>query len=93
MVLTAAHDKHEARGTGFKHLTPTREAIQTLLQKLSVRLESEEVPVDSSLGRVLAEDIISKVDLPPFDKAAMDGLPSRLKTRTVPQPQHQSPCS
>jgi len=74
MVSTAAHDKHEARGTGFKHLTPTREAIQTLLQKLSVRLESEEVSVDSSLGRVLAEDIISKVDLPPFDKAAMDGF-------------------
>jgi molybdenum cofactor synthesis domain-containing protein len=74
MVSTREHDRHEARGTGFKHLTPTRKVIQTLLRELSVKLESEEVPVHMSLGRVLAENITSEVDMPPFDIAAMDGF-------------------
>jgi molybdopterin molybdotransferase len=30
-----------------------------------------------SLNRVLAEDVISDVDMPPFDKAAMDGFACR----------------
>ena len=74
MESTASHDKHEARGTGFKHLTPTREAIQTLLQTLSVKLEEEEVAVDMSLGRIIAAEVISSVDVPPFDRSAMDGF-------------------
>ena len=61
-------------GAGFKHLTPTHEAIQTLLQNLSVELEKEQVAVDASLGRIVAADVISDVDLPPFDRAAMDGF-------------------
>ncbi len=74
MASTASHDKHEARGAGFKHLTSTREAIQTLLQKLSVKLEEEQVAVDMSLGRIIAADVISSVDVPPFDRSAMDGF-------------------
>jgi molybdopterin molybdotransferase len=31
------------------------------------------VAVDAALGRVLAEDVASPVDLPPFDHSAMDG--------------------
>ena len=74
MKQTAPRVKHDARGAGFKHLTPTREAIQTLLQKLSVKLENEEVTVDVSLGRIIAADVISCVDVPPFDRSAMDGF-------------------
>jgi molybdopterin molybdotransferase len=36
-------------------------------------LEAERVPIDDALGRVLAEDVVSDVDLPPFDSSAMDG--------------------
>jgi len=36
-------------------------------------LESEQVPVDEALGRVLARDIVSDINIPTFDKAAMDG--------------------
>jgi molybdopterin molybdotransferase len=74
MASAVSHDKHEARRAGFKHLTPTREAIQMLLQKLSVKLEHEEVEVDLSLGRIIATDVISSVDVPPFDRSAMDGF-------------------
>jgi len=34
----------------------------------------EEVPLHESLGRILAEDICSEIEMPPFDKSAMDGF-------------------
>ncbi|HOX40360.1 MAG TPA: molybdopterin molybdotransferase MoeA [Candidatus Brocadiia bacterium] len=37
------------------------------------RLPSETIPVRSGLGRVLASPAISTLDLPPFNKSAMDG--------------------
>jgi molybdopterin molybdotransferase len=36
-------------------------------------------PLDESLGLVLAEDVISDVDSPPFDKALMDGYAVRAE--------------
>src|SRR4051812_37102630 len=40
-------------------------------------LPSELVPVAEADGRVLAEDLVSNVDLPPFDYSAMDGYAVR----------------
>ena len=37
------------------------------------RVETEDVPLDKAAGRILAEDIISDVDLPDFRRATMDG--------------------
>ena len=37
-------------------------------------LAAEEVPLDRALGRVLAAEIVSTVDVPPFDASAMDGF-------------------
>ena len=36
-------------------------------------LATEDVPLAVALGRVLAEDVESPVDVPPFDSSAMDG--------------------
>jgi molybdopterin molybdotransferase len=36
-------------------------------------LAAEDVPLEAALGRVLAEDVVSAVDVPPFDNSAMDG--------------------
>jgi molybdopterin molybdotransferase len=36
-------------------------------------LGSENVPLDESLGRVLAEEIVAATDLPPFPSSSMDG--------------------
>ena len=41
------------------------------------RLPAEEVPLDDALGRVLAEDVVSDSDMPPFNKSAMDGYACR----------------
>ena len=40
-------------------------------------LEAEEVPLAEALGRVLAEDLTSPIDVPPFDGSAMDGYAVR----------------
>jgi putative molybdopterin biosynthesis protein len=37
----------------------------------------EEVPIDEALGRVLAEDVRSQVDVPGFDRSNMDGFAVR----------------
>ena len=36
-------------------------------------LETEDVPLETALGRVLAEDVTSAIPVPPFDSSAMDG--------------------
>jgi molybdopterin molybdotransferase len=36
-------------------------------------LAAEDVPLAEALGRVLAEDVESRIDVPPFDSSAMDG--------------------
>ncbi|MDE3217024.1 MAG: molybdopterin molybdenumtransferase MoeA, partial [Gemmatimonadota bacterium] len=40
-------------------------------------LESEAVPLRDALGRVLAADVASPVDLPPWDNSSMDGYAVR----------------
>ena len=48
------------------------EALANILGDIK-RLGHETVSLMSSPGRMLAEDIISPIDLPPFDNSAMDG--------------------
>ena len=53
------------------------EAID-IVEKASIRLGDEIIETLSSLGRILAEDIVSDMDMPPFDKSAMDGYACRF---------------
>jgi molybdopterin molybdotransferase len=57
-------------------MIPVNEAIQIVLQH-APRLESEVAALGGAMGRVLAEDIIADSDLPPFDRAQMDGYAVR----------------
>lgn len=66
----------EVREKGFKSLTPVLEALEMLL-KLAEPMADNQVPVREALGRVLAEDIVSERDIPPFNRAAMDGYAVR----------------
>jgi len=40
-------------------------------------LGAESIPLESALGRILAEDVVADIDLPPFDRARMDGYALR----------------
>ncbi|UCG50758.1 MAG: molybdopterin molybdotransferase MoeA [Candidatus Latescibacterota bacterium] len=48
-------------------------AISILQDKIRGRVPTETIPVREAAGRILAADQKSKVNLPPFDKSAMDG--------------------
>src|SRR5512134_2804945 len=50
----------------------------------SVRLDIERVPLARGLGRVLAADVVSAMQLPPFDNAAMDGFALRAADQSAP---------
>jgi molybdenum cofactor synthesis domain-containing protein len=70
----------EVLGKGFKHLTLTRDALKLIASKLPERgLELEGVPFSSALHRVLGEDIVSPINVPSFDRAAMDGYAVRAE--------------
>ncbi|HKP35242.1 MAG TPA: gephyrin-like molybdotransferase Glp [Pyrinomonadaceae bacterium] len=53
-------------------MIPVAEAIQIVLQHTPL-LGAEPVPISDAPGRILAEDIVADTDLPPFDRAQMDG--------------------
>ncbi len=57
-------------------MIPVSEAISIVLDH-TTKLEVESVGLSDSLDRVLAEDIIADCDLPPFDRAQMDGYAVR----------------
>src|SRR6266852_434363 len=57
-------------------MIPVADAIKTVLEQ-SPRLETESVPLGDALSRILSEDVIADSDLPPFDRAQMDGYAVR----------------
>ncbi|MDD2798252.1 MAG: molybdopterin molybdotransferase MoeA [Bacteroidales bacterium] len=46
--------------------------------------ETEIIPLNQSIGRVLAESVLSDVDMPPFNKSAMDGYACRREDLELP---------
>jgi molybdopterin molybdotransferase len=64
-------------------MIPVSEAIQIILRHTS-QLEVESVSLNDALGRVLAEDVIADCDLPPFDRAQMDGYAVRAEDVATP---------
>jgi putative molybdopterin biosynthesis protein len=59
----------------FRHLESLEYAISTLWKNWKIEEALvESVPLGKSLGRTLAEDIFSTIDVPGFDRAAMDGF-------------------
>ncbi len=63
-------------------LLPYDQAIAELLSVAKPITESEIVPVAGALGRVLAEDAVSSLDVPPADNSAMDGYALRYSDLT-----------
>ena len=58
----------------FKDLISSEEAVKKLNEKCRIQpLGMEIISIIASNGRVTAEDIISQLDVPTFDRATMDG--------------------
>jgi len=59
---------------GFMTLTRIDEALSLFFSKVDIaRRPGERIPIAQALDRVLAEDVIAAVDVPDFDRAAVDG--------------------
>ncbi len=52
-------------------------ALKTVLDSAFI-VGEEEVSILDSLNRVLAQDVVSDMNMPPFDKSAMDGYACRM---------------
>ncbi|MBD3254232.1 MAG: molybdopterin molybdenumtransferase MoeA [Candidatus Lokiarchaeota archaeon] len=57
---------------GFSKLTSVEEAWSKLESQIEL-IGAEQIDVNNALNRILAEDITSEFDVPPFDRSAMDG--------------------
>lgn len=58
-------------------LKPLDEALAQLLSSVSVQLSTEEVATLDADGRVLAQDVVSELHVPPQDNSSMDGYAVR----------------
>jgi molybdopterin molybdotransferase len=54
-----------------------QQALDHLLSHAKAVAESESIPMQAALGRVLAENVDSLVDVPPLDNTSMDGYAVR----------------
>jgi len=59
-----------------RNLISIEEALRLVLDRVEP-LPAESAGIEAAVGRVLAEDASSSVDLPPFDSSAMDGFALR----------------
>ncbi len=57
---------------GFARLTPLEDALKELIFHVKLT-PAEEVYTNDALNRILAENIQSTFDIPPFERSAMDG--------------------
>ncbi|ACJ16579.1 molybdenum cofactor biosynthesis protein MoeA [Thermococcus onnurineus NA1] len=62
----------------FLKVVPLEEALK-VIDSFPLKPEIEEVSLEKALGRVLAEDVVSPIDVPPFDRATVDGYAVRAE--------------
>ncbi|MBD3195611.1 MAG: hypothetical protein GF317_11175 [Candidatus Lokiarchaeota archaeon] len=60
------------RKIGFAKLTSVEEALEKLFAKIKI-INSKEIETLKALNWIIAEDIESQINVPSFDKSAMDG--------------------
>lgn len=65
-------------------LMPLDEAIAVLLAKAEPKLPAESVVTFEADGRVLAQDLVSGLTVPPRDNSAMDGYAVRVADCAAP---------
>jgi molybdenum cofactor synthesis domain-containing protein len=67
-----------ARLKGFEKLTAVDDALGIFLDALKPkRLQSESIPIADVMGRVATENVAAPMDLPRFDRSAVDGYAIR----------------
>ena len=68
---------------GLPYFVQLEEALDICFQR-PIAVGVETLPIDECHGRILASDLTSKVDDPPFDNSAMDGFAVRYEDTLSP---------
>src|SRR5687768_18188082 len=66
----------------FEKTLPLDEAFAIIDRAVSPIDTTERIPLQQANGRVLAGDVVSAADVPPFSRAAMDGYAVRSEDTT-----------
>jgi molybdopterin molybdotransferase len=94
-VPNIPHNEHKQKSAhgGFEKYTPVNEALKQFLTAYAKfcapATKFEVVGLHEAANRVLAEDFLSPIDLPPFNRSAMDGyavIADDVKGATQKQP-------
>jgi molybdopterin molybdotransferase len=67
---------HQNRWKKKPSMISFEEALRVITSS-KIPLTGEEIPLVMALNRVLGQDLLSDVDMPPYDKSAMDGFACR----------------
>lgn len=83
------HPNADVRMRGFKERVTVAETLAWLDAELARRgvLSSENVALDEAAGRVLAADVVSRVNVPNFRRAMMDGYALHAADITAASPE------
>ena len=73
MSASDSSRSRDVRMRGFQSRTPVAQVLTWIDDEVRT-LEGESVELAEANGRVLAADVISPIDVPAFDRAAMDGF-------------------
>lgn len=68
-----------SRGRPFRTLVSLEEALERVLSRVGPVDRTETVPIDEALDRILAKDIEASMDVPGFERSAMDGYAVRAE--------------
>lgn len=86
--------EHHFEGHSHRHygeaMLSVEEALERILSFFHV-LDTEEKPLLDALGQVLAEDAVSRYDIPPLDNSAMDGY--AVRTESIRGASQESPVT
>lgn len=61
----------------FNRPIPLDKALEICRRSVKPINRTESIPIESALGRVLAEDVKASINVPPFARSAMDGFAVR----------------
>lgn len=78
LLIAVAGGSEDVRMRGFRERVSVEEALEAARRGVEP-LPPEWVPVTECAGRVLAADVTSGVDVPPFRRATMDGYAVRAE--------------
>ena len=65
-------------GQEFLNLTDPG-IVKRIIKNLTINRKTEKIHLTETHGRILAEDVHATIDLPPFDRASMDGYAVQAK--------------